>query len=128
MHSASPPGHVFALDLSGLTAPDVTAWSAWDGEGIAGIAALRLLGDGGGELKSMRTHPEHLRRGVAAALLDHIIAAARTQGLRRLSLETGSGPDFEPALALYLRRGFAEGEAFGEYRATAFNRFFHLAL
>ena len=128
MHANSPAGHVFALDLSGLQAPGVTVWSAWDGEAIAGIGALKLLDDGGGEVKSMRTHPDHLRRGVAAALLEHIIAAARSAGCRRLSLETGSGPSFDAALALYRRRGFANGEAFGDYVGSDFNQFLHLPL
>jgi putative acetyltransferase len=128
MHESSPPGHVFALDLSGLQAPNVTVWSAWDGSALAGIAALRELADGTGELKSMRTHPDHLRKGVATALLEHIIGEARRRGLRRISLETGSGPAFEPALALYRKRGFVDGEAFAEYRRSEFNQFLHLAL
>jgi putative acetyltransferase len=80
MHATSPPGHVFALDLSGLTAPGVTVWSAWEGLRICGIGALKLLGDGTGEVKSMRTHHDFLRRGVAAALLERIIAEARRHG------------------------------------------------
>jgi len=128
MHENSPPGHVFALDLSGLQRPEVTVWSAWDGEDIAGIGALRVLRDGAGEVKSMRTAKSHLRRGVAAALLEHIIADARRRGLGRLSLETGSGPAFEPALALYRKRGFIDGEPFGDYVPSRFNRFLHLSL
>jgi putative acetyltransferase len=76
----------------------------------------------------MRTHPDHLRQGVAAALLDHIIAAARARGLARLSLETGSGPAFDPALALYRRRGFIDGDVFSDYRRSSFNQFLHLSL
>lgn len=128
MHANSPPGSVFALDLSGLRRPDVAVWTAWHGSAIAGIAALRQLGDGGGEVKSMRTHPDYVRRGVAARLLEHIIAVARARGYRRLSLETGSGPAFAPALALYRTRGFVEGEVFGQYERSAFNQFLHLAL
>lgn len=128
MHASSPPDHVFALDLSGLQSPDVTVWSAWDGAEICGIGALRQLDAASGEVKSMRTHPDKLRRGVAAALLEHIIAEARGRGLVRLSLETGSGPAFEPALALYRRRGFRDGEAFGDYEPSAFNQFLHLEL
>lgn len=128
MHENSPPGQVFALDLSGLQAPNVTVWSAWEGPELAGIAALKQLGDGTGELKSMRTHSRHLRKGVATALLEHIIGEARRCGLHRLSLETGSGPAFEPALALYRKRGFADGEAFAEYRRSDFNQFLHLIL
>ncbi len=128
MHRNSPPGHVFALDLSGLTASNVTVWSAWEGPALAGIAALKELGDGSGELKSMRTHPRHLRKGVADALLEHIIGEARRRGLRRLSLETGTGPAFEPALALYRRRGFVDCEAFADYRRNDFSRFLCLSL
>jgi putative acetyltransferase len=128
MHASSPPGSVFALDLSGLTSPDVTVWTAWYGDAIAGIGALRRIDAHSGEVKSMRTHPSFLRRGVAAALLEHIIASARTAGLRRLSLETGSGPPFEAALALYRRRGFVDGEAFAHYTRSQFNQFLHLDL
>lgn len=128
MHANSPPGHVFALDLFGLKAPGITVWTAWEGDDVAGIAALKDLGGGAGEIKSMRTHPGHLRKGVAAGLLDHIVAEARQRGMRRLSLETGSGPAFEPAVALYRSRGFAEGEAFGDYIRSAFNRFLYLDL
>jgi putative acetyltransferase len=128
MLAASPPDFSFALDLSGLKAPGMTVWSAWDGEALAGIGALKMLGDGSGEVKSMRTAPEHLRRGVAAALLEHIIGEARRRGLTRLSLETGSGPEFEPALTLYRKRGFRDGEPFADYQPSAFNQFLHLTL
>jgi putative acetyltransferase len=128
MHFHSPPGSVYALDFSGLTAPDVTVWTAWHDDEIAGIGALKDLGDRTGELKSMRTHPRFLRRGVASALLGHIIYVARTREMVRLSLETGSGSYFEPALFLYRRRGFVDGEAFADYKRSAFNQFLHLAL
>jgi len=128
MHDTSPPGQVSALDLSGLKAPEVSVWSARHGDQIIGIGALKALGGNCGEVKSMRTHPDHLRRGVAAALLDHIIATARAHGWTRLSLETGSGPAFEPALQLYRRRGFVEGEVFADYQRSAFSRFLHLVL
>lgn len=128
MRAYSPACSVHALDLSGLQTPDITVWSVWRGEFIAGIGALRQLSPTHGELKSMRTHPEHLRQGVAAALLEHIIESARARGVNRLSLETGSGPAFQPALALYRRRGFQDGEAFGDYEASDFNQFLHLTL
>ena len=127
MHANSPPGGVYALDLSGLKTPGVTIWSVREGDEVVGIGALKELGDGGGEVKSMRTHPGHLRRGVAASLLEHIVSEAKARGLTRLSLETGSGPAFEPALALYQKRGFVEGGAFSDYQQSAFNRFFHLS-
>ncbi|MFT4096359.1 MAG: GNAT family N-acetyltransferase [Rhodoblastus sp.] len=126
MNENSPPGAVFALDISGLNEPGVTLWTAKrDGEAI-GMAALKQTGDGVGELKSMRTRTDALRQGVGAALLDHVIAEARRRGLKRLSLETGSGPAFEAALALYRKRGFQDGPAFGGYEKSAFNQFLHL--
>lgn len=128
MHASSPLGTVHALDLSGLKTPEVTVWTSWRGEALLGIGALKSLGAGRGEIKSMHTHPDYLRQGVASALLDHIIGEARARGWRRLSLETGSGPAFEASLALYRKRGFASGEAFGGYTATAFNQFLHMDL
>ena len=128
MHASSPPGHVFALDLSGLQKPDVTVWTAWEREEIAGIGALKALDDRAGEVKSMRTHPDHLRKGVAAAILERIIQEARSRSFNRLSLETGCGPAFEPALALYRNRGFVNGEAFADYKPSEFCQFLHLDL
>jgi len=128
MHKNSPPGHVFALDLSGLQASNVTVWTGWYGDSIAGVGALKALGDGTGEVKSMRTHPDHLRKGVGAAILERIIETAYSRRYFRLSLETGSGPAFEPALELYRKRGFKNGEAFADYVRSDFNQFLHLDL
>src|SRR5262245_21049704 len=128
MHANSPPGHVFALDYSGLRPPDVTVWSVWEGDAILGIGALRQIDTQSAEVKSMRTHPDHVRRGVGAALLEHIIAEARRRGVRRLSLETGSGTAFDAALALYRSRGFVNGGPFAEYTKSEFNQFLHLDL
>lgn len=128
MREHSPPGSVHALDLSRLRAPGMTVWTAWAGERVAGIGALKRLDATGAEIKSMRTHPDFVRQGVAARILDTIIATARGEGMTRLSLETGSGAPFEPALALYRRRGFVAGAAFSDYVPSAFNQFFHLEL
>lgn len=124
----SPPGFSFALDLSGLRAPGITVWAAHVEGQAAAIGALKRLDEKSSELKSMRTLPQFLRQGLAAALLETIIAHARSQGLTRISLETGSGPAFDPALALYRKRGFVNGAAFGDYVLTDFNQCLHLAL
>ncbi|GAN89803.1 acetyltransferase [Gluconobacter frateurii M-2] len=128
MHDNTPAGHVFALDLSGLMAPEIEVWTVHQQDRVAGIGALKRLNDQEGELKSMRTHPDFLRQGVASALLDHLIHRARSVDMKTLSLETGRGASFEPALALYQTRGFQPGEAFGDYQPSEFNQFFHLAL
>ena len=128
MHANSPPGHVFALDWSGLQQPEISFYALWEGEDLLGVGALKELEPGMGEIKSMRTADAHLRKGVGAALLEHIIAEARRRGYRRLSLETGSGPAFEPAIELYRKYGFAEGGAFDGYEKSPFNQFLHLEL
>lgn len=128
MHASSPPGTAYALDLSSLSRPDISLFTAWDGEALLGMGALRDLDTVAGEIKSMRTDAAHLRKGVAAALLEHILDVARQRGYRRLSLETGSGGPFEPALALYQKYGFVIGDVFGDYRPSPFNQFLHLDL
>jgi GrpB-like predicted nucleotidyltransferase (UPF0157 family)/GNAT superfamily N-acetyltransferase len=128
MHASSPAGHVFALDWSGLQKPEISFYALWEGDDLLGFGALKELEPRAGEIKSMRTAHAHLRKGVAAAILDHIIAEARRRGYARLSLETGSGPAFEPAIKLYRKYGFIDGPPFGGYARSLFNRFLHLDL
>ncbi|HEV7229202.1 GNAT family N-acetyltransferase [Brevundimonas sp.] len=128
MRRFSPPESVHALDRSGLTAPDVDLRiGVMDGRAVV-MGAVRALPGGGVELKSMRVRPEHLGQGLGRAMLEHLIALAQARGARRISLETGSGAAFAPALSLYGARGFRSGPAFGDYEATDFNQFLHLDL
>jgi putative acetyltransferase len=115
MHAISPPGSVHALDVDALRAPDVTFWSAWSDDELAGCAALRAIDEQTGEIKSMRTAPAWRRRGVAAALLEHLMGEARARGYTGLVLETGATEHFAPARALYTRYGFEKCDPFGEY-------------
>lgn len=128
MLANSPAGSCHFLDFDGLNAPDVTFWSIHRDSELAGCGALKLLDAAHGEIKSMRTADAFLRQGVAARLLDHIIAAAHSRGLKRLSLETGSSAAFEPAIALYRRYGFADCAPFAAYRPDPFSRFMTRAL
>ena len=128
MHASSPPGSVYALDLSALATPDIAFYTAWDGDMLLGCGALRTLGDGTGEVKSMRTDPAARGHGVGQAVLDRIIADARAACLTALLLETGTGSMFEAAHRLYRRNGFAPCPPFGGYIATDFNRFLSLPL
>lgn len=128
MHGSSPPGSVYALGSAALQAPDIAFFVARRGETMLGCAALKQLDAAWGEIKSMRTSAPYLRQGVGSRLLEHLLTLARSRGYTRVSLETGSGPAFEPALTLYRRRGFTNGAAFGDYQATTFNQFLHLDL
>ena len=119
---------MFALDLSGLRDPAVTLWSAWDGADLLGIGALKQLDAGHGEVKSMRTAPAFLRRGVAAAMLNHLIGEGRARGYARLSLETGNNTSFAAARALYERTGFVPCGPFADYTDQTFSRYYTFAL
>jgi putative acetyltransferase len=123
MQSNSPPGSVYALALAGLRAADVTFWSAWQSGALCGCGALKRLDAVSGEVKSMRTRPDYLRQGVGQAILNCVVQEAVARGYRSLHLETGTGPAFAAAHALYLRNGFVWGERFGDYVASGFNVF-----
>ena len=116
MYAITPPESVHALDIAGLRQPDVTFWSAWSGSELVGCGALRELDPRHGEIKSMRTVSARRRRGVGRAMLTHIVAEARRRSYERLSLETGSMQEFEPARRLYASFGFAVCAPFGDYR------------
>jgi putative acetyltransferase len=124
--TAQGSGH--ALDPSGLRAPDMTFWSAWEGDAVVGVGALRQLSADHGEVKSMHTAEAARGRGVGSAILREIMAAARARGMSRLSLETGAWPYFLPARALYARHGFVECAPFGEYREDPNSVFMTLSL
>lgn len=128
MRRHSPACSVHALDLERLRTPDITFWAAWAGPDLAGCGALKALADGSGEVKSMRTAPAYLRRGVAAAILTEIVDAARGRGYPELWLETGHGEAFDAAHALYARFGFEPCGPFADYPDDPFSRYFHLIL
>ena len=124
MHAQTPPEGVHALGIERLRHPDITVWSAWHGDDLTGVGALQRREGGHGEVKSMRVAPAHLRRGVARALLRHIEAQAAAMGLVRLQLETGSGPDFAAARALYLSEGFTSCGPFAAYTDDPLSAYF----
>lgn len=116
MEHTAPPESRHALDLSALKQPEITFWSVWDGNNLAGIGALKQLDQTHGEIKSMRTAQAYLRQGVAAQLLTHIIEQAVIRGYQRVSLETGSMDYFKPASQLYCSHGFVACEPFAQYQ------------
>lgn len=115
MARISPAESMHALDLEALRAPEITFWSAWEGEELLGCGALLELDAEQAEIKSMRTAEAHRRKGVAARLLEHLLEQARARGYRRLSLETGSQVEFEGAIKLYAKYGFRVCGPFAAY-------------
>jgi putative acetyltransferase len=117
MHSISPPESVHALDLAALRAPELSFWTlrqASDDQ-LLGCGALKALNAEHAEVKSMRTVDHARGRGVARAMLAHLVAAAKARGFQRLSLETGTEPAFEAARRLYAGAGFTECPPFADY-------------
>lgn len=125
----SPRESVHALDLGSLRGPNMTVWTAWDDEErLLGCVALKRLDARHGEVKSMHTTAKARGRGVAQKLLEHLLETARSRGMERLSLETGSMDAFAPARRLYERNGFRPCEPFDDYEKDPHSVFMTRAL
>jgi putative acetyltransferase len=116
------------MEASGLRAPDVAFFSMWEGESVVGVGALRQLSPEHGEVKSMYVDETRRRTGAGRAMLAHIISTARSRGMSRISLETGSWEYFRPARKLYQGFGFVECPPFGDYKSDPNSVFMTLDL
>ncbi len=126
MHS--PPESVHALNLDALKATDITFWTLRNGTELLGCGALKEIDSHSGEIKSMRTAEQHLRKGIATLMLQHIIDESTRRRYSRLSLETGSMDAFAAARALYERFGFTYCAPFADYREDPYSVCMTLAL
>lgn len=124
----SPPESIHALDIEALRQPEITFWTVWDNGELLGCGALKELNSQPAEIKSMRTSSQHLRKGVARNLLNHILEEAKRRGYSRLSLETGSMEAFEPARQLYANFGFTYCEPFADYVEDPYSVFMTRAI
>jgi putative acetyltransferase len=143
MAPTAPPESQHALDPDGLSRQGVRVWVARLDGVLVGTGALADLpaesaderdgrDDGSGrrgsghdghrapesshaELKSMRTDPARRGEGIASQMLAHLVEDARSRGVRRISLETGSMEFFAPARRFYAAAGFVECPPFGSY-------------
>ncbi len=121
MRRISPPGHVHALDLERLATPEITFLAARSGTRLLGVGALKELGDGRAEIKSMHTTESARGLGVGRRLVDDLLAIAIGRGVTWLGLETGTQPEFEPARALYASFGFTTCEPFDGYTVNPYS-------
>jgi putative acetyltransferase len=113
--SSTPIEHVYALDPSKLFTSDITVFGARIEGELVGVGAMRKLDALHAELKSMHTLVKSRGLGIGRAMVMHIEDFAISQGIKRLSLETGTNEAFRPARELYKSLGYIESEAFGEY-------------
>ena len=121
MHEWSPACKVHAMPAERLRQSDVSFFSAWDGDRLAGCGAIKHLDAAHGELKSMRAAPDYRGRGVGKAILLHLLAVAHERGYSRVSLETGRPEAFADAQNLYRAFGFRECPPFGDYVSDEFS-------
>ena len=128
VNALSPPEDVHALDVDGLLDPAISFYSYRVAGRLVGVGALKRLGPDHGEIKSMHTAAEARGRGVGRAMVEHLVRVARDEGLRRLSLETGTAAAFAPARSLYALAGFAPCGPFGDYVESRHSTFMSLDL
>ncbi len=121
MYQWSPPESVHAMPAERLRAADVSFYTAWDGEQLAAVGALKELDKERGELKSMRAVPAYRGKGAGEAILLHLMDEGGQRGYNWLGLETGRPAPFLPARRLYEKHGFAECPAFGDYISDEFS-------
>jgi putative acetyltransferase len=121
MHTWSPPESCHVMPVERLRQADVTFWSAWHGDNLAGCGALKEIDSQHGEIKSMRAHPDYRGKGIGKAILLHLLGEAKQRGYARISRETGRPQPFIPAQRLYEGHGFAECPPFGDYVSDDFS-------
>ncbi|GHF37234.1 GNAT family N-acetyltransferase [Seohaeicola zhoushanensis] len=128
MHATSPRESVHALPPELLSAGGVRFFAILQEDAAIAMGALKPLGNGQGEIKSMHVREAHRGRGLADRMLAHLIAEARAAGMTEVLLETGSRPAFAPARAFYARHGFTECPPYVGYAADVESTFMRLPL
>jgi len=111
------------LTVEQMAEPAVTLFVARDAEGsVLGMGALKRHDGAVGEVKRMFVRETAQGRGVGGAILAQIEALARTEGLTRLVLETGS--NFEAARRVYERSAFRPSEPVLDYAPSPWTSFY----
>lgn len=128
MHADTPPESIHMMDASSLDTPEIHFFVLRDAGVPVGMGALKRIAPDHAEIKSMHVLAEHRGKGHSVRLLDHLTAHARSEGIARLSLETGAQASFAAARGLYLRAGFGFCGPFGTYREDPNSSFMTIAL
>ena len=116
MSAATPADSCHVMTASALRDSGARVYALRDASGtVQAVGALKPLGDGTVELKSMHVAAESRGKGFGKGLLKHLLAEARGLGMTTAYLETGSEPGFAPARAMYESAGFAYCPPFANY-------------
>jgi len=116
LRSVSPAGSTHVLDITGLKDQSIKFWSLWDNDELIGCGALKSLDKIHGEFKSIRVVDKFRKKGVGEKIFNHLIEEAKKLGIKKLSIETGSGKFFEPARKLFVNFGFQPCSPFAHYK------------
>ena len=98
---------------NGPLAPRGVYAVAYDGPKPLACGALSPVDKAVAEVRRMYVHREHRRRGLATAVLSHLIGEARRLDYSRLVLETGYRQ--EAAMRFYERNGFKRIAPYGRH-------------
>lgn len=99
---------------------------AYDAGTPAGCGAVRVIDTGVAEIKRMYVLPDVRGRGIARRMLEVLEDEARSLGVTKLVLETGTRQP--EAIALYSNTGYSPTGPFGEYPPSPLNVFFEKTL
>ena len=116
LRSVSPAGSTHVLDIAGLKVNNIKFWSLWENSQLVGCGALKFLEKKHGEFKSIRVADKYRKNGMGEKIISHLIDQAKQIGIKKLSIETGSGDFFAPARKLFKKFGFEECKPFAHYK------------
>ena len=116
LRSVSSKGSTHVLDIPGLKDPSIKFWSLWDNNYLIGCGALKFIGQNHGEFKSIRVSNDFRNKGIGNKIITHLIIQAKKLGIKKLSIETGSGNFFLPARKLFEHFKFIKCKPFAHYK------------
>ena len=116
LRSVSSKGSTHVLDIPGLKDPSIKFWSLWNNNHLIGCGALKFIGQNHGEFKSIRVSDDFRNRGIGSKIISHLIIQAKKLGIKKLSIDTGSGKFFLPARKLFEHFKFRQCKPFAHYQ------------
>ncbi len=128
MRAQSPEESCHVMTGSELRNSGARLFAAIETDIVLGIGALKPLGAGQVELKSMHTIAEARGKGVGKLILSHLLSISQHLDATDLLLETGSDDNFVAARKLYESFGFDYSPPFGDYVEDPLSVFMHKSL
>ena len=128
LRSVSPEGSTHVLDIDGLKNTSIKFWSLWEENKLVGCGALKFLETYHGEFKSIRVADDFRKKGYGKKIIYHLISESKEIGIKKLSVETGSGNFFLPARKLFTSCGFKPCDPFAHYKLDANSCYFNLII